>query len=86
MTDACSVRDMGKVKGSAVCRGDVVTVRKGDDDAGSHRGDVDAVFYIARTITGAAGVSNDKGRGQGCWDDVVAVKSINYLASLDYFT
>ena len=47
VTDACDGRDMEKVKVRNMCRGDFFTVRKGDDDAGSHRGDVDAVFCIA---------------------------------------
>ena len=77
VTDACNGRDMGKVKGSDVCQGYFVTVRKGDDDAVSHRGDIDAVFCIARKMTGAAGVGDGEGRGLGRWDNVVAVKSIN---------
>ena len=77
MTDVCAVRYTGKVKGSDVCRGDFVTVRMGDDDAGSHRGDVNTVFCIAQKMTGASGVGNCDGRGQGRWDDVVAMKSIN---------
>ena len=77
MIDACAGRDMGKVVGSDVCRGDFVTVRKGDDDAGIHRGDVDAIFCVVRKMTGAARVGDDEGRGRGSWDDVVAVKSIN---------
>ena len=77
MTDACAGQVMRKVKGSDVCRGDFVTVRKGDDDAGSHQGDVDAVFCIAQKMNGAAGVGNGKGGVQGRWDYVVAVKSIN---------
>ena len=68
---------MGKVEGSDVCRGDSVKVRKCDNNSGSHQGDVDAVFYIARKMTGAAGVGDGEGRGQGYWDNVVAVKSIN---------
>ena len=44
MTDLCAGRDMVKVKGSDVCRGDFVTVRKVDNDDGSHRGAVDGVF------------------------------------------
>ena len=77
MTDACADRDMGKVKGSDVFRGDSVTARKGDDNAISHWGDVDAAFCIAQKITGADGVGDDEGRGRGRWDDVVAVKIIN---------
>ena len=34
-----------------------VAVRKGHDDAGSHWGYVDAVFFMAQKMTGAAGVS-----------------------------
>ena len=49
---------------------------EGHDDAGSHRGYVDAVFCIAKKMNGSAGVGNGEGR-VGCWDDVVAVKSIN---------
>ena len=77
MTDTCAGRDMGKFEGSSVCQGDFVIVRKGDDDADSHRGDINILFFIARKITGAAGVGDSEGRGLGRLDDVVAVKSIN---------
>ena len=77
MTDTCDGRDMGMVKGSDVCRGDFVTVRKDDYNVGIHQGDVDAVFCIAQKMTCVAGVGDGKGRGQGRWDNVVAVKSIN---------
>ena len=77
MTDVCAVRYTGKVKGSDVCRGDFVTSRKGDDDAGSHRGDVNAVFCISGKMNGASGIGDGDGRGQGRWDDVVAMKSNN---------
>ena len=72
--DACAGQDMWKVKGSNLCRSDFVTFRKGDDDAGSHWGDVDTVFCIAQKMTGAAGVGDGRGRG-GRGDDVVEVKS-----------
>ena len=36
-------------------------------------------------MTGAAGVGDGKGR-RVCGDDVVTVKSINYMASLNEFT
>ena len=77
MTDACAGQVMRKVKGSDVCQGDFVTVRKGDENSGSHRGDVDTVFCIAQKMTGASRVGDDEGRGRGCWEDVVVVKIIN---------
>ena len=77
MIDVCAGLDTERAKGSNVCRGDSVTVRKGNDDAKSQRGDVDAVFCIARRMTGAAGAGNGNNMGRERWDDVFAVKSIN---------
>ena len=76
MTDACAGCEMRKIEGSDVGGCAFVAVREGHDDAGSHRGYVDAVFCIAKKMNGSAGVGNGEGR-VGCWDDVVAVKSIN---------
>ena len=55
---------------------DFVAVRKGHDDSSSHRGYVDAVFFIAKKKSGASGVGYGEGRG-GHGDDVVAAESIN---------
>ena len=71
------IDNSGHQKKRNVCQGDFVTIRKGDDDAGSNQGDIDIVFWIARKMTGAAGVGDGEGRGRGRWDDVVAVKIIN---------
>ena len=49
---------MGKVEGSDVCQDDFFTVRKGDNNSVSHRGDVDVVFCITRKMTGAAVVGD----------------------------
>ena len=76
MTDACTGRDMRKIEGSDVRECDFVAVREGHDDAGSHRGYVDAVFCIAQKMTDAERVGDGEGRG-GRGDDVVALKSIN---------
>ena len=47
MTDACAGRVMRKIEGSDAHGCNFVVVREGHEDAGSHRGYVDAVFYIA---------------------------------------
>ena len=61
---------------------DFDAVREGHSDAGSHRGYIDAVFCIAQKMTSAAGFGNGEGTG-GRGDDFVAVKSINYMVSLN---
>ena len=82
MTDTCAGRDMSNIEGSDVCGCDFVAVREGHGDAGSHRGYIDAVFCIAQKMTSAAGFGNGEGTG-GRGDDFVAVKSINYMVSLN---
>ena len=74
MIDACTGQEMRKIEGINVRACDFVAVREGHDDAGNHRGYVDAVFCIAQKMTGAAGVGDGRERG-GRGDDVVEVKS-----------
>ena len=65
-----------EIEGSDVCGCGFVAVMEGHDDAGSNQGYVDAVFCIARKMTGADRVRYGEGRG-GRGYDVVAVKIIN---------
>ena len=76
MTDACARRDMRKMEESNVHGCDFFAVREDHNDDGSHQGYVDAVFSIARKMTGAAGVGNGEGRERR-GDDVVVVNIIN---------
>ena len=82
MIDSCAGQDRRKIEGNNVHGCDFVAVREGHNNAGSHRGYFDTVFCIAQKMTGAARAGDGEGRG-GRGDDFVAVKSINYMASLN---